>query len=151
MALPTRDQTFALENCRDLLRKLEREIERSSAPACSVEDRIDHAFNAVVTAWHLCDWVFGDMTPEQRDRLQIHSLADLQGIARKCRALHLCAHAANASKHWKVTQYPDPSVAVIVTAAAIPNAAYASPPLYIEPSWYLYFIDGTRIERPRMC
>ena len=28
MPLPSRDKTFALESCRDLLNKLEREIER---------------------------------------------------------------------------------------------------------------------------
>ena len=53
MALPDRDKTFALENCRDLLRKLEREIERFTAARDDVEARIDHAFNIVVTAWHL--------------------------------------------------------------------------------------------------
>jgi hypothetical protein len=31
MPLPGREQTFALENCRDLLSKLEREIERYRA------------------------------------------------------------------------------------------------------------------------
>jgi hypothetical protein len=24
----------------------------------------DHAFNVVVTAWHMCDWVFADLTPQ---------------------------------------------------------------------------------------
>jgi hypothetical protein len=62
MALPGRDKTFALENCRDLLRKLEREIERFTAARDDVEGRIDHAFNIVVTAWHLCaTGCFGDL------------------------------------------------------------------------------------------
>lgn len=33
MALPGRDQTFAYENCREMLNKLEREIERYCAVA----------------------------------------------------------------------------------------------------------------------
>jgi hypothetical protein len=68
MALPGRSQTFALENCRDLLNKLEREAERF-ANAQGADERIDHAFNAAVTAWHLCDWVFNDMTADQRGSL----------------------------------------------------------------------------------
>jgi hypothetical protein len=37
MALPGRDQTFAYENCREMLNKLEREIERYCAVAGVVE------------------------------------------------------------------------------------------------------------------
>jgi hypothetical protein len=53
MALPGREKTFALENCRDLLRKLEREIDRFVAAHTDVEARNDLAFNIVVTVWHL--------------------------------------------------------------------------------------------------
>jgi hypothetical protein len=61
----------------------------------------DSAFNAAVTAWHLCDWVFNDMTPEQRAKLNFRNLADLQEHVREnCRALYLCRQAATASKHW---------------------------------------------------
>ena len=44
MALPGREKTFALENCHDLLLKLEREIDRFAAH-CDAEARIDLAFN----------------------------------------------------------------------------------------------------------
>ena len=146
MALPGRDKTFALENCRDLLRKLEREIERFGAERNNVEARIDHAFNIVVTAWHLCDWVFADLRPEQKVKLQIYNLSEMQARARKCRALQLCRQAATASKHWKVSDYPDPNVAVIVTANAIGGVPTKLPPLYIAPSWYLYFVDGPDLQ-----
>ncbi|HEY6860962.1 MAG TPA: hypothetical protein VI358_14405 [Pseudolabrys sp.] len=146
MALPGRDKTFALENCRDLLRKLEREIDRFVAAHTDVEARNDLAFNIVVTAWHLCDWVFADLTPEQMSKLQIKSLADLQAVARKCRALHLCRQAAIASKHWRVTDFPDPNVAVITTATPISGPNAPRVPLYTAPSWYLYFIDGSDIQ-----
>lgn len=45
MALPSRPHTFALENCRDLLNKLKREIERFSAAGNNIETRKDFAFN----------------------------------------------------------------------------------------------------------
>ena len=147
MALPGKEKTFALENCRDLLRKLEREIKRFVAAPDDVEARIDLGFNIVVTAWHQCDWVFADLTPAQKSSLQIASLSALQEIARgQCRALHLCQQAAIASKHWKVTSHPDPEVAVIVTATPHGTTA-ARPPvsLHLATSWYLYFVDGPNI------
>jgi hypothetical protein len=146
MALPGREKTFALENCRDLLRKLEREIDRfDAADGGDIEARIDLAFNIVVTAWHLCDWVFPDLTPAQKSSLQIADLSDLQAIARRqCRALHLCRPAATASKHWKVTNHHDPDVAVIVTATPIGATAASPLPLHEAPSWYLYFVDGEK-------
>jgi hypothetical protein len=149
MALPGREKTFALENCRDLHRKLEREIKRfGDADPDDVEARIDLAFNIVVTAWHLCDWVFADLTPAQKSSLQITSLSALQDIARvQCRALHLCRQVAVASKHWKVTDHPDPDVAVMVTATPQGTTAARSPvPLHLAASWYLYFVDGPNMQ-----
>jgi hypothetical protein len=98
MALPSRDQTFAYENCRDLVEKLDREIDRYCAVAGNdelldagklvelVDQLKDSAFNAAVTAWHLCDWVFNDTGPEQRQKLGFKSLGDLQEHARGNRA-----------------------------------------------------------------
>ena len=66
MALPSRDQTFAYENCRDLLEKLNREIDRYCAVAGNdeileperllelVDQLKDSAFNASVTALGNC-------------------------------------------------------------------------------------------------
>ena len=94
MALPGRDQTFAYENCREMLNKLEREIERYCGVGRSsemfegevllrhVNQLKDTAFNASVTAWHLADWIFNDLTPAQRQMLNLKSLGELQ-----CRAL----------------------------------------------------------------
>jgi hypothetical protein len=129
MALAGRDKTFAFETCRDVLLKLERELDRYQA-ACradKLEDMKDAAFNASVTAWQLCDWVFHDLTPAQRVALNVDTLGALQAVARKCRALHICRQVATASKHWRVTQYPDPDVAVIVTADA------SRPPVASDP------------------
>ena len=118
MALPGRDKTFAFENCRDVLAKLEREISRfrMASNHDQIDDMKDIAFNASVTAWHLCDWVFHDLTPTQRESLQVHDLKEMQTQAHKCRPLYLCEQVANASKHWQVTRRHDPDVAIVVTA-----------------------------------
>ena len=142
MALPSRDQTFAYENCRDLLEKLDREIKRYRDVAGTelgemgerllrlVDQLKDSAFNASVTAWHLCDWVFNDLSEEQRKKLGFEKLVDLQTHVRaKCRALHLCRQAATASKHWSVEKHADPTVQVIVTG---------------ETGWTIYFVDGEK-------
>jgi hypothetical protein len=139
MALPGREQTFAFANCRELLEKLDRELDRyrevvgrdelsePDALLRLVDQLKDSAFNASVTAWHLCDWVFNDMTPEQRQKLNFAKLVDLQEHARtRCRALHLCRQAATASKHWIVNQHADPRVQVVVTG---------------ETGWTIYFVD----------
>jgi hypothetical protein len=142
MPLPSRDQTFAFLNCRELLEKLDREIDRyrdvagrdEAEPEALfnlVNQLKDSAFNAAVTAWHLCDWVFNDMTAEQRKQFKFSKLSDLQNYAREnCRALHLCRQAATASKHWTVNSHPDPDVEIIVTAE--------------ERGWTVYFIDGAQ-------
>jgi hypothetical protein len=140
MALPSRDQTFAFEHSRDLLDKLVREIGRyrevdgndevlEPAETLTLVDQLkDSAFNAAVTAWHLCDWVFNDLPPARRQKLELTELPALQNFARtECRALHLCRQAATASKHWHVRNYPDPTVRIVVTG---------------ETGWTIYFVDG---------
>jgi hypothetical protein len=126
-------------DCRELLDKLTREIDRYQAVVGRDEQEPearlklvhqlkDSAFNAAVTVWHRCDWVFNDMTSEQRQRLGFSSLSDLQKFVREnCRALYLCRQAATASKHWEVTNNPDPDVEVVVW--------------HDEAGWTIHFID----------
>ena len=122
MAFEAREKTFKLENCRDLCNKLQREIERFKKAATDPLDLADHAFNVVVTAWHMCDWVFADLTPQLKSKLNINTKAALQAEARKCRALHLCEQAAIASKHWAVfAKYRDFNVDTIVAIAPVRN------------------------------
>jgi len=134
MPLPNRPQTF-YESCRDLLEKLDREIDRYRSIAGRddhnvVEELKDIAFNASVTAWQLGDWVFNDMTVEQRQRLGFNdSNALLEHARTNCRALYLCRHAATASKHWEATQHPDPNVQTVVTH---------------ENGWRVLFVDGNK-------
>lgn len=55
------------------------------------------------------------MTPEQRTKLGISELGDLQKLALADRAVHLCRQVAIASKHFEMAHQPDPSVKVVVT------------------------------------
>ena len=127
MSLPARKQTFAMENCRDVHRKLEWEI--GALKACPGNGDLDpilyHAFNCAVTAWTLTDWVWSDMTLDQRKKrsgglVGKASFRAFQSECRtQCRALHLCRQIATASKHGEVTAYPDPMVKVDVSAVPI--------------------------------
>jgi hypothetical protein len=150
MPLPGREQTFGFADCRELLDKLEREIDRYREMAGrdpSEHDALfnlvnqlkDSAFNASVTAWHLSDWVFNDMTQEQRQELGLKELGDLQNYAReKCRAMHLCRQAATASKHWTVSKHSDPTVQVTVTCDD-------------TDGWIVYFVhEGNKISADRV-
>jgi hypothetical protein len=133
MPLPNRQQTF-YENCRDLLEKLDREIDRYRLIAGGddhevVEELKGIAFNASVTAWQLGEWVFNDMTAEQRNRLRFKGIKALQKHARTCRAVYLCQHAATASKHWLVTQHHDPNVQTVITH---------------ENGWRVFFVDNNK-------
>jgi hypothetical protein len=141
MALPGRPQTFALENCRDLLNKLKREIERFSAAGNNIETRKDFAFNAAVTAWALCDWVFADMPSALRDKYEIHNVNQMREYARQhCRALHLCRQAATASKHCTVDNFADPAAnSFLKVKSTVPQAPI---PLHFAPGCFVYFVDG---------
>jgi hypothetical protein len=99
MPLPGRANTFAFESCRDMLCKLEREVERyASVDGKHVDEMKDLAFNIAVTAWHLCDWVFMDMKPEQRISFNIRTPGDVRERAFTCRALHIFRQVATSSK-----------------------------------------------------
>jgi hypothetical protein len=97
MALPARAHTFALESCRDVLDKLEWEIEGLSReqrmPALAYS-----AFNCAVTAWHLADWVWKAL-PRRRQRTEGGEEKFKQACRDKCPALAHCWLIANASKH----------------------------------------------------
>jgi hypothetical protein len=95
------------------------------------------AFNAAVTAWHLADWVFEDMSDEQRRQFGISTFTDLQTLAREqCRALHLCRQIATASKHRVVRVRYDDSVSTRV------DFNRADAPHW--PKWGLVIIDGDK-------
>lgn len=145
MALPGVPRTFALENCRDVLDKLMWEIEgfQKESPQ-DVAALAYRAFNGAVTAWHVLDWIWHDLTDEQRAALDVEKLIDLQNLARRqCRALHLCRQVATASKHRVITAYPDTNVNTAVSAKSMPPPKAAKGMIsVIPPVWRVKIIDG---------
>jgi hypothetical protein len=119
MALPGQPQTFAMNDCRDMLDKLKWEIEQLKR-AETKHDPMHLKFgcyNAAVTAWQLADWICADATDAQKDALEIRrktaklELSALQAKARsECRELYLCRQIATASKHRKVDLYFDRAI-----------------------------------------
>jgi hypothetical protein len=95
MALPTTEHTFALEGCRDVLGKLEWEIEAFAAeremPALAYR-----AFNCAVTAWHLSDWVWKAFNLKQRHRFADKKRNFQRNSRDQCSALRLCWLITNA-------------------------------------------------------
>ncbi len=151
MSLPSREKTFGLENCRDLLRKLEWEMEGLKAASPNDPDDLAfHAFNAAVTVWHIGDWVWNDMTQEHRD-----ALADewgkplnvngnfLSAVRQENREIGLCREIATASKHVEVSQSPDLTVDTVVSAgpATAITVATNGVPEAPSPIWALKVLD----------
>ncbi len=137
MSRPGELQTFSFENSVDLVWKLYWEIERiKHASPRDIIDMKCFAFNAAVTAWQLTDWVFDDMTADQRQSRGISNLAGLQQlVSSECRALHLCHWIATASKHRVVnSRHHDPTVTTAVRSAPVASGHF--------PNWELIIIDG---------
>lgn len=132
-------QTFGFENCVDLVWKLYWEIERlHNAMPHDVIDMKCFAFNAAVTAWHLTDWVFEDMTPTQRAQHGTTSLKGFQNYVRQqCRSIHLCRQIATASKHRVVTLHVDQGVDAGIVFGAQKDGQFAS--------WSIVVKDGAVI------
>lgn len=122
MPLPGRDKTFAFESSRDLIEKLRWEIFEFRSTD-HIENKKYHAWNGAVTAWSIADWVWVDLSEEQRHgfsaELSVKCLADFQRwLIQKHRPLKLCRLVATASKHAIVTKHNDPSVDTRVYVAS---------------------------------
>jgi hypothetical protein len=132
-------QKFSFETSVDVIWKLYWEIERlNHATPHDIIDMKCFAFNAAVTAWQLTDWIFEDMSDEQRRQFGISKLSDLQKMAREqCRALHLCRQIATASKHRVVKmKHYDDSVSTRID--------FDRTDAYQWPKWGLMIIDGDK-------
>jgi hypothetical protein len=110
---PKAQKAFALRDSRDMLGKLRWELnnlffrQRHDIAACQY-----HAFNCAVTAWHVTDWIWRDISSDPqlrirlRDAMPMKSLDAFQGYARKnCPALKHCHRIANGSKHTLLKTY----------------------------------------------
>jgi hypothetical protein len=98
---------FGLQSSRDMLMKLEREMERL-ASANSQLDVIDHGLNVAMTAWHLVDWVWADIKCLPDWRAAVAAKIDIQAEALKDRDF----------KNYAVGQCPELRYRQIITTSA---------------------------------
>lgn len=111
MPLPGRDQTLAFESCKDMLTKLAWEVEslrHHLAVGLPIDQATYWATNAAITAWHLVDWVYADLTHAQQVSLGAELGVILTGNAGAERFadyvgreidLHVCRAIALTAKH----------------------------------------------------
>lgn len=126
MPIPSKPQTIGLESCNDLLRKLQWEVNTLNKCVTDPEGVVFGTFNRIVTAWQLTEWIWHDMSCEQKSEWK--TLSDFQTCCRgECRALHFCRQIATASKHSIVTNFADESVQTELS--------------WQEGSWRAYVID----------
>lgn len=156
MAIPAKPQTFGLEDCHDMLAKLEWELARFREALSNDVDALRFtAFNTAVTAWQIAEWIWPDLRPDQQRAIwdglsaaQRTALKDrmnygaLQAKARtECRAVYICRQIATASKHSAVTTFFDPNI-VTATSAPGDTAADGTPNFIVAGAWALKVIDG---------
>jgi hypothetical protein len=110
-------KTFELHDSRDMLEKLQWELDnlflrqRHDIKVCQY-----HAFNCAVTAWHVTDWLWHDMSSALRSALQLNRFEDFQAyVCKACPALNLCRQIANGSKHCLVERKPDPTISAVIS------------------------------------
>ncbi|SPR97620.1 phage integrase central domain-containing protein [Cupriavidus taiwanensis] len=79
----------------------------------------DAALNFAMSAWHLHDWLWADLSEDSNgvDDLSaaldggIKTKADfIRAIYRRCPAVRVCRVIATAGKHVKVDTFPEPSL-----------------------------------------
>lgn len=109
--------TFGLSNCRDLLRKFRRDIERLKASNCLMTI-YDAAYDCAVVGTHLADWVARDLALARQQpkgtpaRVSADMLAEITGNQKEtlrkalfelaeleCPAVDVCRTYANGGKH----------------------------------------------------
>lgn len=116
------DKTFGINDSSDLLRKLEWEIQAlRNASKADLTVLCYHAFNAVVTAWHMGDWVWAALTEDKRallkDKDNINNRGEFRYWVRQTsQELAICREIATASKHFAIDQSPNEAIATVASA-----------------------------------
>ena len=110
-------KSFELRDTRDILEKLQWELnnlfcrQRHDIKACQY-----HAFNCAVTAWHVTDWLWQDISPALKCDLQLRQCKEFQDYVRKdCPALNLCHQIANGSKHCLLEHQPNSTISTVIS------------------------------------
>ncbi len=159
-----RSATFDLVDCRDLLQKLEREMDRIRR--CNRREELaDLGFNFAVTAWHLTDWVWADIKGVHGLKTALAAEASVRApefnfnefrdlLRRRSDDLNYCRLIATASKHVGVEPLPGDPDAFTATGSAGPSsvllggAPLATSPLAVAGSGKYVLkiiVDGERI------
>jgi hypothetical protein len=151
-------KTFDLHNCRDVLGKLERELDRFKR-ATLRQDQSDHAANFTLTAWHLAEWVWhSPLSPTLKAKVaaecgltvkQFDIGAFRPWLGAKCRALQYCYIVCTASKHTKIDRRDDPQVTTLISLS---DVVYVTPPRspddvtveWIDVDWTHKMVDGDK-------
>jgi hypothetical protein len=105
MAEQKAQETFRLSDSRDILEKLQWELDtlfcrqRHDIRVCQY-----HAFNCAITAWHVTDWLWQDMSAEFKAERRWNTCTEFQNYVREeCPELKLCYQIALGSKHCRLT------------------------------------------------
>jgi hypothetical protein len=157
-------RTFEIQDCHDMLAKLERELDR----VCEVEgtqDRdalADHGINFALTAWHMGTWVWADVRRRYDIRAEIAAAMKLEvkALAQEVfedflvreRSLRYCRQIAVSFKHIGVDRWEgDTDARGIFSAQSTHPAKLPSDvPFQIEmqefvdspPNWHIKIVDG---------
>ncbi len=161
MTIP-QSTTFGITNCRDMLRKLEREISRI-CNSTRREDIADHCVNAAWTAWHLADWVWADIVVDDINlkvrlareagirvpEFKLGQFKLLMSSEHRCPELAHCRIITTDSKHLGHTsRSADPEFSVTASAAQSPPAGVSDLdwlPIVHEASpsdWVFKIVEG---------
>jgi hypothetical protein len=97
--LPGQPQTFALQNSRDMLKKLRWEIDELRAePGYPVGHNVAYRANdCAVTAWSLADWFWEEL--DDTDKTIFNN--KVKEFRTHTNALEICESLANSAKHRK--------------------------------------------------
>jgi hypothetical protein len=110
-------KTFELRDSRHMLEKLRWELNNLDfRQRHDIAARQYHSFNCAVTAWHVTDWLWQDISSAMRDKLVLKECKDFQEYVRAaCPALRLCHQIANGSKHCLLERNPDSTISAIIS------------------------------------
>lgn len=137
------DKTFNVTSPRDYFDKLHWEVKSLFENMYEVVDqiRVYKVMNAASTAWHLTDWVYPELTNEQRAGRTKGPSRGLTGyqtwLRHECGALHICRQIAIPAKHREITNHPDSKITTGMTMYSVPGTGRMR--ILLEPSIH---IDG---------
>ncbi len=102
---------FGIDTPADMLRKLQRELNRVAEASFIKQDLTDFGLNCALTAWHISDWVWQHRFKDDPEALKTllsrypkllersNEYGFKEYLTRQCPELALCQDIANGFKH----------------------------------------------------